>query len=387
MVGETLRRAGRYLDALAHPERPSYLILFVTGACNARCSFCFDLETIETVGSARDLRLDELVRVAGHLRGLYHLTVTGGEPFLRSDLAEICRSFYELSGVRSLTLTTNGSLTTRVVETLRRILVECPALEVRLSLSLDDLPQRHDVMRKLRGLFAKAVRTLDACYELAREHPRLVVSVITVFSRLNEPEIARWLHWAAANLRCHFHSMNFVRGEPGDPSTLEVSAEVYERVVALQDELRPAPAGRTTTFQGRLVAAIAEETRRRVARVARGEEIPNFRCTAGRKLVVLYEDGRLSPCEILHTLPRYRSRAAEHNGFSFGNVRDFAYDVPAMLDTEGARAIKRLIWDTNCLCTFECAMSANIAFKPVNFVPVAWKALTGGRGVSGPLPG
>jgi MoaA/NifB/PqqE/SkfB family radical SAM enzyme len=376
MVGETLRKAGRYLDALAHPDRPSYLILFVTGACNARCSFCFDLETIEKVGNARDLRLDELQKVARGFRGLYHLTVTGGEPFLRADLPAICKAFYEESGVRSLTLTTNGSLSTRVVGTLRTILDECPELEVRLSLSLDDLPERHDAMRKLRGLFAKAVRTLDECYDLSKEYPRLVVSVITVFSRLNEPDIARWLHWAAANLRCHFHSMNFVRGEPGDPSTLEVSPEVYDRVVALQDELRPAEPTARTTFHGRLVSLIAQETRRRVAEVAGGAEIPNLRCTAGRKLVVLYEDGRLSPCEILHTLPRYRAQAAAHDGFSFGNVRDFDYDVPRMLDREGARKIKQLIWDTNCNCTFECAMSSNIAFKPRNFFPLAWKALT-----------
>ncbi len=60
---------------------------------------------------------------------LAELDITGGEPFLRPDLADlltaVCRLKHEhLSSLRSIAVTTNGFLTRRVLDETRKILGE-----------------------------------------------------------------------------------------------------------------------------------------------------------------------------------------------------------------------------------------------------------------------
>ena len=70
----------------------AYLIFFITARCNARCSFCFYWEEIENASKRRELRLEEIDQITAKLKHLLYLSIGGGEPFLRADLAEVARS-------------------------------------------------------------------------------------------------------------------------------------------------------------------------------------------------------------------------------------------------------------------------------------------------------
>jgi len=69
---------------------PLYFILFVTKNCNARCGHCLLGSHIRHTG---ELTLDELEKVSASMDDMIFFTPTGGEPFLRQDLARSSRCF------------------------------------------------------------------------------------------------------------------------------------------------------------------------------------------------------------------------------------------------------------------------------------------------------
>jgi len=114
--------------------------LEVTKRCNAHCNFC-DYWKEENPPELRDY-----VPVVKRLKPL-SVGLTGGEPFLRKDLADVISSLRKNFGFLFISLITNGSLLTldRGIEVWEAGLDE-------LSISLDYFDKRHDQDRGLPGL-------------------------------------------------------------------------------------------------------------------------------------------------------------------------------------------------------------------------------------------
>ena len=142
-------------------DGPNYLIFFITARCNFRCSFCFYLEEIENADKERELTLDEIKKIAKSSPVLYHVTFTGGETFLRDDIDEIVKLFYQYSNTRSVTITTNGSYPERIGKMVEEMAKSCPNLIVRVPLSLDGFKEVHDQIRGVPGTWEKVLHTYD----------------------------------------------------------------------------------------------------------------------------------------------------------------------------------------------------------------------------------
>lgn len=89
-----------------------YLRISLTDRCNLRCFYCMPPEGIETRPREEILRLEEIIRVAeiALQLGMDRFRLTGGEPLLRKGIVTFVRALSQLSGIRGLTLTTNGIL-------------------------------------------------------------------------------------------------------------------------------------------------------------------------------------------------------------------------------------------------------------------------------------
>ena len=86
-------RAANILKNRFFSESPFFLILYVTARCNARCKFCYYWDNISNWRTRQHLEVDEIEKIASRLDTLQQLTISGGEPFLREELAEICTIF------------------------------------------------------------------------------------------------------------------------------------------------------------------------------------------------------------------------------------------------------------------------------------------------------
>lgn len=82
----------------------------VTDRCNLRCSYCMPPDFSDWMPSDHLLSVDELVYVVSVAveRGITQVRLTGGEPLLRPDIAEIVARIRQLPQAPRVSLTTNG---------------------------------------------------------------------------------------------------------------------------------------------------------------------------------------------------------------------------------------------------------------------------------------
>lgn len=88
-----------------------YLRISLTDVCNLRCTYCMPDQPVFSPGD-KLMKTEEVTRLAEIFvsLGVRKIRLTGGEPLIRKDSAEIIRSIAALrpAGLKELTLTTNG---------------------------------------------------------------------------------------------------------------------------------------------------------------------------------------------------------------------------------------------------------------------------------------
>ena len=82
--------------------------VIVTYRCNARCNMCNRYKAPSK--QEEEISIDTIKK----LPMMYFTNITGGEPFIRTDLKEIVRELYKKS--ERIVISTNGFFTDRIVE-------------------------------------------------------------------------------------------------------------------------------------------------------------------------------------------------------------------------------------------------------------------------------
>ena len=86
-----------------------------------QCEHCFYWRNLN---SRDDLTLQELVDLSESLGRIENLNLSGGEPFIRKDLAAVCRQFIQRNRVRQIYIPTNGYFTDKTVATVEEIFTD-----------------------------------------------------------------------------------------------------------------------------------------------------------------------------------------------------------------------------------------------------------------------
>jgi len=332
----------------AFGKTPFHLVLFVTSKCNARCKYCFYWDQIVSKEKPDELRLQEIQRIASHLPNLGYLTLTGGETSLREDVAEIAEAFYNRSGIRIASYHTNGFLKDKIVADVSTILERCPELAVDVCVSVDAVGKKHDDLKGVPGAFDKAIATIEALEELSADNRRLGIFTVSVFCASNTSENIREAHRYLADMGIR-NGISLIRNAAKEDDEFDVDVDEYLRLFDELESVRPSGGASAKyplfsfrdaieSFKGRLIA----ETVR-----AKRQIVP---CVAGKRSIVLGEDGTLYPCELLHK--------------SYGNVRDFDCDPMALLNSDKGREIRRGIVNKECHCTWEILIALSTLYSP-----------------------
>ncbi|MGH8310779.1 MAG: radical SAM protein, partial [Steroidobacteraceae bacterium] len=112
VVPLTALRAPR--DTRARPMHD--LRISVMDRCNFRCPYCMPREKFHEsyrfLKSNERLSFEEIVRLARVFvrLGVAKLRLTGGEPLLRANLADLVGDLTSIPGIEDVALTTNGML-------------------------------------------------------------------------------------------------------------------------------------------------------------------------------------------------------------------------------------------------------------------------------------
>lgn len=111
-----------------------YLRISLTDHCNLRCVYCMpeDMTFRPNAELMQDGEVLQLVRLFAHL-GFDKYRLTGGEPTVRANLVDLVGGISQVPGVRSLSMTTNGVLLSRLAAPLAKAGLQ------RVNVSLDTL--------------------------------------------------------------------------------------------------------------------------------------------------------------------------------------------------------------------------------------------------------
>ncbi len=155
-----------------HNRPITYLRLAVTDRCNLRCFYCMPEEGIRYVPRKELFTFEEIERIVRLMAslGVSKVRVTGGEPFVRSDLMKLLATLTAIPGVKDVHLTTNGVLTAPHVPDLKSLGI------ASVNLSLDTLdPQRFREITR-RDEFHRVWETFEAL--LKHEIPVKINAVV-----------------------------------------------------------------------------------------------------------------------------------------------------------------------------------------------------------------
>jgi GTP 3',8-cyclase len=159
-----IRGTANPLDRLGRPLHD--LRISVMDRCNFRCPYCMPKDRFDDaykfLNSQERLSFQEITRLARLFAGLgvRKLRLTGGEPLLRANLADLVGDLTGIPGIDDIALTTNGVL-------LAQHAVDLYANGLkRVTVSLDTLDP--EVFKRMSGGFGaleQVLRGIDAAIE------------------------------------------------------------------------------------------------------------------------------------------------------------------------------------------------------------------------------
>ena len=356
---ERLTRHARLTwNNLAFPDVPTppLLILFINSICNLTCEHCFYWRNLNR---RDDLKLEEILALARDLGRVENLNLSGGEPFLRPEFAEICRFFITNNQVRQIYVPTNGYFTERTLNALKSIFEEKVLEMFVCELSMDGMPEYHNKFRGNPKSFEKLLETYDALAELQKSEPRLRIHAISTATSENMDEIKRLTTYLYD--RCpqiDHHNLAMIRGDRKNPALHGPNLVAYESLATYTQRLW---APREETRYGSMVDPMLHWAKVKTAAEQR-QVVP---CRAGVLSGVVYANGDVSVCE---------------NHPPLGNLRQNTFKQ--IWYSDQARDLRRRIRNKECWCTNEIFLWSSINFQPVQLA----KAMIGAKVWEKPEP-
>lgn len=325
------------------------MIIFINSICNLTCEHCFYWRNLNRHD---DLTYEEFKKLSLELGRFENLNLSGGEPFIRSDFAEICSLFIENNGVKQIYVPTNGYFTEKTEEQLRKLL-KLKSLKLFVcELSLDGMPEYHNRFRGNPKSFEKLMETHEMLVELQKEDPRVRIHSNIVATHENMEELHQVTDYLYDRCPAIEHiNLAVIRGDRKNPllkgPALEQYKELYRHIRKVWKDREKGRFGSSVEPMLQWAKCKTMETN--------SQYVP---CTAGVMSAVVYANGDVGVCETHPPL---------------GNLRKKSFFE--ILDSEEAQALRASIRAKECHCTTEVFMWPSIVYKPLQLT----KAMIGAK--------
>jgi GTP 3',8-cyclase len=189
-------------------HRICYLRVSITDRCNERCNYCMPQELQEWLPREEILTYEEtvrLIRIAAGL-GVSKVRVTGGEPLTRRDVVHFIEQVPKISGIKSLGLSTNGTLLARPITAGKTMAMALREAGVQsLNISLDTLVRHVYSQITGRDFHTQVLEGIDAA--IAAGFDQIKLNTVLMRGR-NEKQLVPLIEFAASrNLILRFIEM------------------------------------------------------------------------------------------------------------------------------------------------------------------------------------
>lgn len=339
---------------LARPGNPINLTFSVTNRCQSRCRTCgiWKLYRDHPEKRSEELGLNEIEKIFRSMGHIYIFNISGGEPFLRSDLVDIIKlaCLYLKPGI--IHIPTNAIAVDRVEKQVKQILAflkdACPGVRLTIKPSLDHIGQKHDEIRGVPGNFQKVILLFERLKPLEADHPNFHLELGTVISRWNVDDIAEIARFVTSL------GVGSYRNE-----IAEQRAEMFNQ----SDAIAPPPMD-----YERAVDFFIREIRNNMGNSSRFQWVTQaFRLVYYQLAVDIMKQHR-------QVIPCYAGISNAHltpygdvwacctlgNRQSMGNLRDFDYHFNDLWTSSRARSVRQFIHQGQCHCPLANQAYSNI---------------------------
>ena len=344
-----LKKLSKAFAEAAFGQKPFHLIFFVTARCNARCQMCFYLDQIENSNANlhKELTTDEIRQIFQRLGPIPYVSLSGGEPFLRKDLPEITDAIANYCDPLSLSIPSNCSSPERMERLYDGICERYPNVQFEAHVSLDGVGDVHDGIRKIPGLFDKVLSALKRLKELRQKHKNLRTRIVATYSAFNARETEELIEYASSRLYFDRFILTWAHGNTPDEAKYGLDINEYHATLQKVEKLN----SDRIHMQGanlRLARRVKAAKERMREKWDREKSLGQF-CNAGKRIVVVSEQGEVYPCEQIL--------------YSLGNVRDNDYDVAATA-ASSLDGFHSKYPPNKCHCEWGCGQNVGIVTSP-----------------------
>ncbi|MCK5785090.1 MAG: radical SAM protein [Candidatus Sabulitectum sp.] len=339
-----VKMAASYLN----PAQPSFLILFVTSRCNARCSFCFYADELnKDKDSVSELTTDEMERISKKCGNIPYLLLSGGEPVLRNDLEEVVGFFIKNANSQFITIPSNGLSPDRSEKLFANLTEKYPGCHFRAAFSVDFSNKKHDDIRGVPGCLDSILETTERINTLKQSRNNLTLDILTVYLQENASVHSELREWVREKINPDNHELHLLRPDWPNVTVDGLNTDQFLEEIMVY---RKASTSKETRFLSPFFRGLNSVYIQNLRRIMNGEHIS--RCTAGRKITVITETGIVRLCEAREDI--------------LGDLRKSNYDLRKIL--KESKEILHTMNRNKCSCTWECAISTNIVSTP-SFLP------------------
>lgn len=324
---------------------PIYFVFFITDRCTANCRHCLRGGFLS---KKEELPLDKIEKISLGMGNLLFFLPTGGEPFLRDDYAEIVRLFFVNNKARNVGSATNGSLTDKIVKSVVKVLETCKGIDYAIDISIDDIGERHDYIRREKGLFERALYTYRELEKVKKIYPKFNLNIGITISSYNQHNLDEIYNFLISDLKVKNINQLLVRGEAKEPVSKCVDINKYASISKRLENVNRSYTGYKGYVFADFVNAMRIYRKRILEKTAR-ENKWQLPCLAGNLGAVMLSNGDVYPCELLEK--------------KIGNIVDFNFDFKKLWFSKNGEEIRKFIKKTKCFCTYECFLTLNTFFS------------------------
>jgi len=321
-------------------------------SCNSRCKTCNIYNK-----KAVNLTLEEYKKIFKKIgKSPYWITLSGGEPFLRKDIADICHQIYLKCRPRIINIPTNGILSDEIVNNVKKICHTCPKTHIIINLSIDAIGKKHDEIRQVPGNYKKAIITFNELRKL--KIPNLSIGIHTVISKFNVKEFAKIANTLMSLKPDSYITEIAEQRVELDTMTANITPGLIEYSTAI-DYLIHRIKNRKFKGMNKITQAFRIEYYNNVKKILR-DKTQVIPCYSGIGSAHIAPDGDVWSCCI--------------KAKPLGNLRDVNYDFKKIWFSPQANLERKSIKNKECYCPLANASYTNMLMDFKTLSKVFWRS-------------
>lgn len=332
------RNANIYEKLYSDVKVPLTMSILVTNRCTLKCKHCFNhyqQGKSPYIAEKNELSLEQFEKISRSMGSFMKAYFSGGEPFIRDDLYKIVLMFAKNNNLSSISLSTNGQETNRILKQIKMILDGLSEnTKLSLGFSLDGFEKYHDQIRG-NGTFSKSINTWKACKQLEREYKNFKMYTCSTINTINQEIMPSFIDWCIHDLNSKSVALLKTRQSPRAGDAIKnIDLKYYEdSIKVIEKNIKNGYLGKNDDPYTYINLQVCKYVYSTILQKKR-----TFECYAGKYGGYIDYNGDVGVCEVLPP---------------FANLRDYNYNFSKLwAENKNSRDFTKVL--PNCIsCTHE----------------------------------